>query len=235
MNYCENSLFAVDIDNCLLDNRLGWDKVFDELSRCLFRKKFIVTKKADGSTDTEFYRKTPIAIFRERMAESGINRPVSDDNFYRDIDTLGDLISYRELAKPYPGVRKFLRTIMERSGRRPCIVTHGTEFMQKKVLKDLELLPYFDFARSYFGARVSKKVVLDNLAYSQRTQTLAYVGGTPEDMVAITESVAPNLLAVGVTVSGLCTESELRGAGAHYVLNSFDEPALNAFVTFLLG
>lgn len=225
-------LIVWDIDNTLLTNWEGWDRAFQSLGLFITQRQFSMTKRPNGTFDSEFSKKTPWQLFQERLAEIDFSQNgLTEKDFYHALGVQYAHPDCQGCVKPFAGVRDFVRGVGHVTDHPMWVITGGPRQMQIRVLGEAGLLDRFDIRGSRFGGEFeTKRHALAQMAESAEPTTLVYVGDSPSDMHALC-TIACGLprsrkLAVGVTIAGLSTAEELRSAGANMVVDRFDHQTL---------
>lgn len=216
-------LFAKDVDNTLLDNRLAWCELIHLASRELYgpRHSFRMLWNPDGTRDVTFSQLSTQEFWVQRLGQVGLD-PAQEDSaaFFARLDKLSLRFDYRRTAKPYWQIGKYLEATRGSSSFPLTILTSGTRGMQTKVLTDLGLAHLFDLKHSRFkGESDTKTDGFADIVAHFRPDRAIYTGDARSDMRAAKEAeIECQSMAIGFTGGKLSTTIELRRNGADYVI-----------------
>jgi len=212
-----------DIDNTLVRSHDYYDEGYRQTSRKILgpNYEFIMTRRPDGSPETEFSKLTTLEILDRRLKELGLEpAQVDPKEFFRVLAEAAREYVEREGVYVYPGVGEVLEGTSERG--KNIVVTSGPRELQLSVLEKTGLIGRFDIDQSYFlGDFKNKTEVIERVSQKPGTESINFFGDAPSEMEAVRRAKYPEGkygIAFGVTVEGLVTAAELKAAGADKII-----------------
>ena len=224
-------IFAWDIDNTLVRSHSYYDEGYRQASRKFLgpEHEFIMTRRPDGSPETEFSKLTTLEILNRRLKEFGLDpSQVDPKEFFRVLaETAREYVKKGEVYV-YPGVEGVLAGTGERG--KNIVITSGPRELQLAVLDRTNLISHFDIEQSYFLGDFERKTnALEKILQRPETESIKFFGDAPSEMEAVRKVQYPEGkygIAVGVTVEGLVTDEELRAAGADEIIQTYSPEVL---------
>ncbi|MFE6195576.1 HAD family hydrolase [Streptomyces sp. NPDC057838] len=205
-----------DIDHTLMATRgLGrelWEEAFEQVTGVALREQASVT----GSTER--------VILRETARLHGL--PYSDDLFVRFADALGAVhvrraAEMRGRGHALPGAAAVLAALADR-GVRQSVVTGNVRRAAEVKLAVFGLDAYLRLDEGAYGEDGEGRPELLHAALERAgvsAQDAVFVGDTPADVAGGREAG----VRVVAVATGRTAASELRAAGAHFVLKELSD------------
>lgn len=232
----KSALIIFDIDNTLVCSHEIYEKAYLSASRAVLGMEFSMLSNPDGSKDDEFTKDSTSELLMRRCAQLSINPSnIDHDLFY---EKLGEY-AYRAITETgftiYRGVEMFLDKLRN-DGFSMVLLSSGPKKLQKTVIDQARLTPYFNIRESQFlGEFETKKDAIEHMASLHKdAESVIHFSDGPRDMEHTKNAeISQEKIAIGVTIQGLSTEKEMIDAGADCVIDSWDEAAYKKVINLL--